>query len=171
MARSGLISKNLFTMQNINTDYLAGKESPHFEENDELDDLEQWFAEYMSEDGNELCEKSKVVEVVQSDVLAAESTERRIREWIASSQVCRGFCAGCQDLLDDWPKLTDVLSSEIDAKFKGSWKYTIGRPCQTFKLEASARSGCRFCSLLMQTLKDAQVLETYRKIEARMDRQ
>ena len=41
--------------------------------------------------------------------------------------------------------------------------------CHTIEIEASARKGCRFCSLLLQYLKDRRgVLEIFRQIEERI---
>ena len=52
---------------------------------------------------------------------------------------------------------------------ENGYYHTIARSCSTFELEGSTRSGCRFCTFLLQSFKDNKTLDIFRKIEARLD--
>jgi hypothetical protein len=48
------------------------------------------------------------------------------------------------------------------------WKHTVAAELDTLVIEAAARKGCQFCGLMMQTMREAQMFETIRKVEARI---
>ena len=134
-------------------------------------DFKEWFQEYTAVDGNKLFGDSDVIQVVNSDELDADFVEQRIRELAPKAFATKGFCAKCQDLFDNWPTLGGSSTREHDSKpdpDEDGWEHAVARSCSTFELEGSTRSGCRFCTFLLQSLKDNELLDTFRKIEARL---
>ncbi|KAI9642444.1 hypothetical protein NHQ30_009249 [Ciborinia camelliae] len=140
-----------------------------FGANDE--DLERWFEEYKSIDAEKLETSHNVIEAVSSDELDEDFVERQIQE-SQPSHVIRGICTKCQNLFDNWPTLDNSSTVEnysVPCQERWAWKHTVSqRSSSTFELEASMRAGCRFCAFLLQSLKDDELLETFRKIEVRL---
>ncbi|KAE8448134.1 hypothetical protein EG329_009738 [Mollisiaceae sp. DMI_Dod_QoI] len=137
----------------------------------ENQDLKEWLQEYMAVDGNHLAKDSDVIQAVKSDELDADFVEQRIRELAPEAPNTQGFCTKCQCLFDNWPTIGGSSTREHDSRPDpngGGWEHAVARPCNTFELEASTRSGCRFCAFLLQSLKDTEILDTFRKIEARL---
>lgn len=134
-------------------------------------DLKGWYQEYTAADSRYLSKDHHLVRVVNSDKLDVDFVERRILESILGLSATKGFCIKCQDLFDNWPTIgrssLRVHDSKPDIDIEG-WEQTVARPCSTYELEGGARSGCRFCAFLLQSLKDDKLLETFRKIEARL---
>jgi hypothetical protein len=131
----------------------------------------EWFREYTAADGNDLSIYSDIVKAVDSDELDAKFVERRIKELAPDAPIVKGFCAKCQSLVDHSPTIGDSSTRKHDSKPNSDegWEHTVARwSCSTFELESSTRSGCRFCAFLLQSLKDSDSLDTYRKIEARL---
>ena len=130
----------------------------------------EWFREYTAADGDHLSYDSDIIQAVDSDELDAKFVEQRIKESTPNSPFVKGFCAKCQSLFDHWPTIGDSSTKVHDSEPSpdGGWEHTVARPCSTFELEASTRSGCRFCTFLLQSLKDGNILGTFRKIEARL---
>ncbi|KFY55224.1 hypothetical protein V497_07112 [Pseudogymnoascus sp. VKM F-4516 (FW-969)] len=130
----------------------------------------KWFREYMAADGNNLSYESDIIQAVVSDELDAKFVEQRILELVPDAPIVNGFCSKCQNLFDHWPTIGDSSTWKPDSKpnSDGGWEHAIGWRCSTFELEGSTRSGCRFCALLLQNLKDCNLLATFRKIEARL---
>ncbi|RYP00705.1 hypothetical protein DL766_007768 [Monosporascus sp. MC13-8B] len=88
--------------------------------------------------------------------------------------VTNGFCGDCQDLFDNWPDLNDPESKDslTGLNWPGAgadWKHAVARDCRTLVLEAAARNGCRFYALLVQAMRDAGLLDIFRRIEARLE--
>ncbi|OBT80157.1 hypothetical protein VF21_00677 [Pseudogymnoascus sp. 05NY08] len=133
----------------------------------------EWFREYTAANGDDLTFNSDIVKAVDSDELDAKFVERRIKESAPDAPILKGFCAKCQSLFHHWPTVIgDSSTREHGSKpnFAEGWDHTVARwsCCSTFELESSTRSGCRFCAFLLQSLKDGDSLDTYRKIEARL---
>ncbi|KFZ02239.1 hypothetical protein V500_00347 [Pseudogymnoascus sp. VKM F-4518 (FW-2643)] len=136
----------------------------------------EWFREYTAAGGNRISSDSDVIQAVDSDELDAKFVEQRIKESTPNVPIVKGFCAKCQSLFDHWPTIGDSSTKVDDSKPSpdGGWhhtvarQHTVARPCSTFELEGSTRSGCRFCTFLLQSLKDSNLLGTFRKIEARL---
>lgn len=130
----------------------------------------EWFREYTAAAGNRLSPNSDIVQAVDSDELDAKFVEQRIKESTPNVPIVKGFCAKCQSLFDHWPTIGDSSTRVHNSKPSpdGGWEHTVARPCNTFELEGSTRSGCRFCTFLLQSLKDTNLLGTFRKIEARL---
>ncbi|OBT98380.1 hypothetical protein VE01_03104 [Pseudogymnoascus verrucosus] len=130
----------------------------------------EWFREYTAARGNDLSIDSNIVKAVDSDELDAKFVEQRIKESALNVLIVNRFCAKCQSLFDHWPTLGDSSTREHDSgpSPDGGWEHAVARPCSTFELESSTRSGCRFCAFLLQNLKDRNLLDTFRKVEARL---
>lgn len=131
----------------------------------------EWFRKYIEADGNNLSTDSDIIQAVDSDELDAEFVEQRIKESAPNAPIIKGFCAKCQSLFAHWPTVGGSSTREHDSKpgLDGGWEHAVApQSCNTFELEGSARSGCRFCRFLLQSLKDSDLLGTFRKIEARL---
>jgi hypothetical protein len=134
-------------------------------------DFGAWWNEYTAADGNNLSKDSTLVQALNSDELDAAFVEQQVKKRAPKDPATGGFCAKCRGLFEDWPTLGDSSTrdhdSEPDPDQKG-WEHATAVSYSTFELEGSAHSGCRFCSFLLQNLKDSKALDTYRKIEARL---
>ncbi|TEY43180.1 hypothetical protein BOTCAL_0376g00120 [Botryotinia calthae] len=131
--------------------------------------LREWFEEYMSADANELYSDHCLVQAVASDALDEDLIEQRISN-SATTPILGRFCVKCQELFDNWPTLGNSSTREYNSKpgpEKGC-EHTAVRPCSSSELEVSTRAGCKFCALLVQRLKDEELLELFRKIENRL---
>ncbi|KAF7939244.1 uncharacterized protein EAE97_007324 [Botrytis byssoidea] len=132
-------------------------------------DMREWFEEYMSIDADELRSSHHIFEALDSDELDEDSSEKRILD-SAATPILGRFCLECQELFDNWPTLGNSSTREHDSKpgSEDGWEHTAVRPCSLFKLEASTRAGCKFCALMIQRLKDEELLGLFRKVEDRL---
>ncbi len=133
--------------------------------------LEEWFKEYMAADGNSLDKGSALIQAVNSDELDAGFVERLVRESTPKDPAWAGFCRRCHRLLDNWPTLGASSTTDQNSESgpdEDAWAYAVAVSYSTFDLEGSARSGCKFCSFVLQHLKDVDLLDTFRKVEARL---
>ncbi|KAF1849039.1 HET-domain-containing protein [Cucurbitaria berberidis CBS 394.84] len=135
--------------------------------------LQKWHKEYNAADGN-LKLDDAIIQEVQIDTLDEDTVERCITELAGEVPVTNGFCGDCQHLFNNWPDLSDpeVKDPSTGLHWPGSgadWKHTVAQECHSLVLEAAARNGCRFCAFVMQVMRDAKVLEIFRKIEARLE--
>jgi hypothetical protein len=119
--------------------------------------LEQWHKEYMAVDGDRLDPTSSIVLSVNSDHIDVDYIESQVQQAIPATHVSRGYCNSCHDLFGHWPDLGTRW-----------WAQAVGRPHRTEQLEAGTRGGCRSCSFLSLRLKDAGLLDTFRRIEKRL---
>lgn len=138
-----------------------------------FENLEKWHDEYKSIEADDLDLDSPTIEEVQSDGLDEDAIKQCIAELAQDLPVHTGFCHDCQISFDSWPDLgdSDTKDSETDSDSPGSdaaWEHAIVRSCNTFTLEAAMRNGCQFCAFMVQVTKDANLLETFRKIETRL---
>jgi len=134
-------------------------------------DFKRWYQEYTAVDGHALNKDSPLIRVVNSDELDADFIEQQILESTSRLPITKGFCIKCQDLFDNWPTLGRSSLREHDSepdRDEEGWEHAVARSCSTYELEGATRAGCRFCTFLLQSLKDSQLLETFRKIEARL---
>ncbi|KAH4001989.1 hypothetical protein HBI13_013140 [Parastagonospora nodorum] len=137
-----------------------------------LSGLQSWHEDYQAAD-KFLTLESDIVQSVKSDKLDAHTIEKCITELANGTQVDERFCADCQNLFDDWPDLSDpnVKDPSTGLIWPGSgadWKHTVARSLQTLVMEAAAQQGCEFCAFLLQMLRDAEALVTFRKLELRL---
>lgn len=133
--------------------------------------MKQWFERYTALDANELCLNSSPVKAVQNDELDPNIVEQRIQHSAPVSIIGKRFCIKCQELFDDWPTLGDSSNRQHDSKphpHEKGWEHTAARSISTFELEASTRAGCRFCTFMLQNLKDCKLLQVFRKVETRL---
>lgn len=131
-------------------------------------DLRKWIEEYMSTDATSLTSNHHIVQAVISDELDEDFVEQRILESLPNP-ISGRFCTKCQELFDDWPTLGGSSTREHDSKpdSENGWEHAAVRPCNSFELEASTRAGCKFCAFLLQTFKDSELLDIFRKVEIR----
>jgi hypothetical protein len=135
--------------------------------------LHEWHEEYKAVSANQLNSEHLVIQAVQADEFDENAIEQCITELAADISVDDRFCGDCQHLLDHWPDLgdPDVKDPSTQLNWPGSganWKHTVARECHTLLLEAAARRGCKFCAFLVQMIRDAGLLETFRRLETRM---
>ncbi|KAK8123159.1 HET-domain-containing protein [Apiospora sp. TS-2023a] len=136
----------------------------------DTDELRTWYTSYLACDQDSSYD---LVRDVMSDHLDQASTEQRIHSLASSIRVAHGYCSTCQDMLDNWPLRSYTLAEQESYHSQDAFppsKYALARTFHTIQIEASARSGCKFCALLFQILKDWDDLDTFRRIEARLDR-
>jgi hypothetical protein len=134
--------------------------------------LRAWHEDYSAAE-KYITLDTAVVKDVQSDALDEQTVEKCIAELANHTPVGQRFCDGCQQLFDNWPDLSDLDDKDSSPRKSqpgtgGDWKHIVARDCHTLILEASVRNGCRFCAFLMQMLRDAEGLETFRKLERRL---
>jgi hypothetical protein len=146
---------------------------PNYEQANDLKHLKGWYQDYIAVDADDLYKDHLLIQSVNSDKLDESFVEQRILESTLGLSVTKGFCIKCQDLFDNWPTLGHSSPSTQDSEPNHDdegWEHTVARSCSTYELEGGARSGCRMCAFLLQSLKDDELLETFRKIEARFYR-
>jgi hypothetical protein len=133
-------------------------------------DFKQWYQEYIAADGDDLYKHSPLVQAVEPDELDSDFIEQRILDSIPTLPVTKGFCTKCQDLFDNWPTVgrLSLIDHDSEPTDEEGWEHVVTRSCSTYEVEAATRSGCRFCAFLLQGLKGSELLETFRKIEARL---
>jgi len=134
-------------------------------------DLTKWFQEYMAVSENELHKDADVIQAVIFDELDTDFVEQQIQESALKDSISKKFCTKCQDLFANWPTLGGSSSRTHDSKpdpDEEGWEYAVAQSCSTFEIEGSARAGCKFCTFLLQTLKDSKSLDLLRKIEKRV---
>ncbi|KAI9693588.1 MAG: hypothetical protein M1820_009154 [Bogoriella megaspora] len=143
----------------------------------DVSNVKEWYEEFTAADGETLSPDSSIVQCVSSDHLNTDLIEDRVTRLASSIEVRQRFCSACHDLFNNWPDLDQGLEPEITSlRSEGSdesdrsadWQRAVTRSCCTVELEAATRQGCRFCAFLMQTLRDADQLDTFRKVEARL---
>ena len=110
----------------------------------------------MAVDGNDLGLESSIILDLNSDRIDFGDIESQVRQVMSTRHISRGFCHDCQHQLSHWPDLIKDCAQ------------SVGRPFRTEELEAGTRSGCKFCSFLLSRLKEAGLLDTFRRIEKRL---
>ncbi|RYP21679.1 hypothetical protein DL765_002140 [Monosporascus sp. GIB2] len=136
--------------------------------------LQKWHHTYNAADGRFLQSQDPVIQEVQFDKLERNAIEKCIAELAKGVPVTNGFCGDCQNLFDNWPDLGDPESKDphTGLHWPGSgadWKHAVARDCHTLVLEAAAWNGCRFCAFVVQAMRDTGLLDTVRRIEARLE--
>lgn len=141
-----------------------------------LTQVREWYEQYIGAIAWKLEVEAPLIQAVKDDELDAELVETRIAALRSSvsTTVSKNYCLECQALFDNWPDLSDstithASDSAHPPKMGGFWKHTVAGSCHTFPLEAAARNGYRFCMLLVQKLRDTEVLGLLRRIEARVN--
>lgn len=122
------------------------------------DALKSWHQKYAAIDGNLIQPHSAVVRAVESDMLDYEWIECQVQHLLPKADVVDGFCSKCRHLLDHWPKLAGPSSGEC----------TVAKRFHSYEVEAAARQGCRFCLFVLSRLEHDSLLDTFRRIEARL---
>ncbi|KAF2846354.1 HET-domain-containing protein [Plenodomus tracheiphilus IPT5] len=134
--------------------------------------LELWHRNYQAASGS-LKSRDAVIQETQSDQLDEDTIKTCIAELAEEVPVANGFCSDCQHLFNNWPDLGDleVKDPGTGLNWVGSgadWKHTVAKECHTLVIEAAVRNGCKFCAFILQTIVDAELLGTFRRIEARL---
>jgi hypothetical protein len=137
-----------------------------------LAELPKWYTEYTAAPQN-MTSKDATILQVQSDTLDSVAIENCIADLATQISVTNTFCPDCHALFSAYPDLGDpkALDPSTQRNWPGSgadWAHVVARTCHTLVLEAAARQGCKFCAFLMQMLRDAEVLDTFRRVEARL---
>lgn len=118
-------------------------------------DLSAWYDDYAAADRWSVAADCKAVKSVKDDILDPGYVESQIQQCLSVKEVSDGFCAPCQHLLDHWPDT--------------SWRTAVVvRHFDTYEVEAAARNGCGFCAFLFWVLWRNDLINTFRKIEARL---
>lgn len=137
-------------------------------------DYRQWFQEYSLLEPNKLYKDSELLKAVNTDELDLDLIEQRVQQSTPTTPLTNGFCSKCQEMFDNWPtlgispKMTHE-SKPADFPHGEGWETAVVRPCSTFELEGATRAGCRFCTFLLHSLTATGMLETFRKVEIRLD--
>jgi len=100
----------------------------------------------------------RVIQIVRDETLDHNVIENRIAERISRlphSPYIDGVCQDCWSLFQNWPEV-------------GLGDFKLLRFLDTIALEATARKGCQFCSLLLQNLIHYDLLHVIRCIEVRL---
>lgn len=130
--------------------------------------LHEWFERYtnMPAEGEAIFDllpryryDEAVIQEVEVDELEDCQIEARISDLQVKIRVQDHFCYECQQVFAYWPAREEQTRCQ---------PHKI-RQCQSLHLEAAARNGCRFCACILQSLRESEVLDLYRKIEARLD--
>jgi hypothetical protein len=95
---------------------------------------------------------------VESDELEHHIIEARVSEMQGTVCVRKRFCSECRHMLDNWPSLQPEAPKHPHSV----------RLYETISMEAAARNGCHFCACVLQSLRDSEVLNLYRRIEMRL---
>lgn len=129
------------------------------------DSLTLWHKQYLEASAESISMDSPVIQAVQSDELDYSRIEVEVKTLLANTDILRGFCGNCRSLLDHWPDFSVKASEEKvpDGIF------TLGSAVNTREIEASARAGCKFCIFLFSKLIENSELDTFRKIERRLN--
>lgn len=132
------------------------------------DSLTLWHKQYLEADEESISMDSPIIQAVQSDELDYNQIEVEVKTLLANADVLRGFCGKCRRLLDHWP---DISTSSVGAPKEDilDGVYTLGSAVHTREIEASARAGCKFCTFLFSKLRTDSKLDTFRKIERRLN--
>lgn len=130
------------------------------------DSLTLWHKQYLEADAESISMDSPVIQAVQSDELDYNRIEVEVKTLLANADVLRGFCGKCRRLLDHWPDRSSAGTPEEDVL---DGIYTLGSAVHTREIEASARAGCKFCTFLFSKLRTNSELDTFRKIERRLN--
>ncbi|KAK7916913.1 heterokaryon incompatibility protein [Apiospora marii] len=129
-----------------------------------IEELRSWHEDYMEDKRIKL--SSSVITVVETDKLNYHQIERRIEGLATSVEVADGFCTKCQDRFDHWPDTG--LGPTDPCELIGP--VYLSRTLNTLELQASSKSGCRFCAFLFSlfTTTPNPLLDLIRKIEGRL---
>ncbi|TLD26360.1 hypothetical protein PspLS_05163, partial [Pyricularia sp. CBS 133598] len=122
-------------------------------------DKSGWLEEYLLYPGDVLDARSELIEAVQADPLDYDAIETQVQKSMHASDVESGYCSKCRHLLANWP---DLGSRD--------WACAVGRALTTKELEAAAKAGCHFCGFILTRMKTEGLLDTFRRLEARLER-
>ncbi|PVH97037.1 HET-domain-containing protein [Periconia macrospinosa] len=136
------------------------REQPHIDP----EKITSWTTEYDAFSGFQLDQNLPLVQDVLDDTIDTPGIEACISELRKGISLHDQFCDDCQYLFDNWP------TTRVDKLYQNDPhnRVAVGREYHTVVLEAAARNGCRFCAYLIQTLRDNDLLELFRKIERRL---
>ncbi|KAF1959164.1 HET-domain-containing protein [Byssothecium circinans] len=137
-------------------------------------EVEDWHARYKAAGLWVLQLEHPVIKEIQSDKLDDNALENCIAELSKDITIKNRFCTDCQHLFDNWPDRDDP---QVEGSTKGAnrsehgimWMHAIERKHHTLVMEAAARRGCRFCGFIIQMMRDGELLEIFRRVEARLE--
>jgi hypothetical protein len=137
-------------------------------------EIRQWYDDYIAAYGQSLKSTHPLILAVKDDELDTVLTEKRIEDLRSKITITGRFCLDCQALFDHWPDLSDDTAVHPDGTKRvpgtgADWKHAVVRSFHMPYLEAAARNGCVFCMLLVQTLRDVELLRIFHQIDARIE--
>jgi hypothetical protein len=118
-----------------------------------LTELRRWYKKYLVTDRIYPSRLAAVIKNLDQDTISSEQIEQQILHHASRLPDLKRFCMECKEALDDWPE------KRADGCIRTS---------NTIALEAATRKGCRFCNFVLRTLIDKGMLQTFRRIEARL---
>jgi hypothetical protein len=120
-----------------------------------LAELRHWCERYLAADLS-LDELRALIELLDQDITDSKQIEQQIEQHVSRLQDFEYYCDECRERFDNWnwPDSAQTCVRTFD---------------NTIALEAAARKGCRFCCFILHTLVDADMLQTFRRIEARLN--
>jgi hypothetical protein len=120
----------------------------------DLTELRRWYEEYLVADMVWNPQSAAVIKTLDQDHINSEQIEHQVLHYASRLPDFEIFCMDCKEALDDWPE-------------KGADGCI--RTSNTIVLEAATRKGCRFCNFVLHILIDGGMLQTFRRIEARLN--
>lgn len=139
-----------------------------------LEQIRSWYHEYTEAEAASLSAEAPLIQAVENDEIDPKLLEDRIEALRPDIAVVKNHCPKCHTLYDNWPDLSDSTTNHPDGTIcvPGSgadWKHAVIGSRNTLSLDASARNGCRLCTLLLQNISNAGLLDNYRRIETRLE--
>jgi hypothetical protein len=128
-------------------DDIAGVTQPN------LAELRRWYEEYLVADLILDSQPPAVIKDLDQDHINSEQIEQQVLYHASRLPDLERFCMDCKEALNAWPE-------------PGADGYI--RTSNTIALEAAARKGCQFCCFVLHMLMDGGMLQTFRRIEARL---
>lgn len=115
--------------------------------------LWKWYKECLASNCGYTYHRTAALRATEDDILDIELAQERISNLVSTLEQFELFCSECQKAFE---QLFDAENVCV-------------RRFHSITLEAAARRGCRFCSFLLQIMEDEKTLETYRRIEIRLE--
>jgi hypothetical protein len=117
-----------------------------------LAELRRWYEEYLAAN-LDYGPPPAVIKDLDQDTINIEQIEQQILHHASRLPDFESFCMDCKEALNDWPK------PGAEGCIRAS---------NTIALEAATHKGCRFCCFVLHILIDGGMLQTFRRIEARL---
>lgn len=139
-----------------------------------LEQIRSWYNEYTEAEAASLSADAPLIQAVEDDEIDPKLLEERIEALRSDISVVRNQCPKCRTLFDNWPDLSGSTTNHPDGTLcvpgtGADWKHAVIGSRNTLALDASARNGCRLCTLLLQSISNAGLLDNFRRMETRIE--